>query len=425
MGRRKRNATYEETSFDFLFTCLSLVLSLLVAWGTYTFCYQPLEAIYRSPILPVALTFLVFTLALLMLMLLLSVVTGRFKENVFTGRSSTGIVVLIILGVCAGVALLAGLFQFLYQLNFVKGTDAHIYMVDISYSMDANDPHGKSFDAIDELVDEKGDHFPYMIYTFNDDIQLIRGMLTNAEQEGYKIPVNTGTTDLYRCLDLMMDDLQSGQWKIPSNTQVIVITDAETSEPSNYTQILQRYTDAGLSVSTIYLKRDNSSLLQKISAITGGTYVQINDASELGGAVAMAASGTRSLLENRDSGSELYAVLRILFLTLLGCGIGFGGMMAYGRHEAGRLILISSPIKALVASGIYEACMETLPAGERLKEFFVILLLTLLGTQLTAMAQERAYGDDGIYYVKGNQRSPGKPKKGKSSSSDDYDFLFN
>lgn len=429
MGRRKRNATYEETSFDFLFTFLTLILSALVACGTYIFCYRFLQDAFRSLILQVALTFLVFTLVLLMLMMLLSIVTGRFKENVFTGRNSPGIVALIILGVSVGVMFLAGLFQLIYQTNFVKDTDAYVFMVDISESMDWNDPNGKRYDAIEDLIDDRGDRFPYMVYTFNHESSVLRKMAANEEEYGFSPPrVNSGGTQIFNALNRVVEDYNDGDWKNASKPQIILITDAE-KDKSTMTEdsAIEACRKAGVPVSTIFLGGGNMTTLMNVSNETGGTYVQIRNADELDNAMTLAAGSRRSMLENRETGSGIYSVLRILFLTLLGWAIGFGGLMAYGRHEAGLLILISAPIKALVASGLYEVFMELLPnrINIRLKELFVILLLTLLGTQLLAMAQGRQYDETGIYRVKDRRSSA--PKKGKngSSSPENYDFLFN
>ncbi len=147
--------------FDFLYFLLSIIVAGIAGfaalwqyWSIHTDLYLPLR---------VGISFFSFAFLFVLLMLIISLIGGRFNENVFNGKLRISTIFLPLAGICLAAAVVGGLFQWLYLQNFSakpKGANAYVFLVDNSSSMTGSDPDFSRYDAIDSLVSSKGDAFP-------------------------------------------------------------------------------------------------------------------------------------------------------------------------------------------------------------------------------------------------------------------------
>ncbi len=141
--------------FDFLFTFISLIAAAVAGVGAIWVYEVGFTDSVGLPI-RVGAAFVAFTVTFLLLMLLLCVICGKFRENVLNGKRSVATILLPLLGLCAAAGLAAGLFQWLYQQDLFSRpvtADAYVFIVDTSDSMNWNDEKGARYDAIDRLID--------------------------------------------------------------------------------------------------------------------------------------------------------------------------------------------------------------------------------------------------------------------------------
>ena len=100
------------------------------------------------------------------------------------------------------------------------------------------------------------------------------------------------------------------------------------------------------------------NLMNKIAKSTGGVFIDVSDVSTLSQAMKAAAREytDRDLLSTRYIASlnGLYGFLRVLFLSLLGSGVGFLVAVAYGFQDSTSLIIVSSIVKSVLGGMIME-----------------------------------------------------------------------
>ena len=98
--------------------------------------------------------------------------------------------------------------------------------------------------------------------------------------------------------------------------------------------------------------------MRSIAESTGGVYIDVSDATELSAAMKSAAVKTSAhdLLSVRYSShlGWLYGFLRILFLTILGCVIGLGALVAYGYADTANLLLVATGATSLLGALLME-----------------------------------------------------------------------
>ena len=127
-----------------------------------------------------------------------------------------------------GIFVLAMGLEFIYECNpNIKSIEptSYIFVIDESGSMSGNDPGGLRYEAIPEIMKAAEEGFPYMVYTFSDDTQIIRDMAPlDAEYE--PIPVNSdGGTAICGTILRILQDYKNGVWDGGSNPKVVFLTD--------------------------------------------------------------------------------------------------------------------------------------------------------------------------------------------------------
>lgn len=204
-----------------------------------------------------------------------------------------------------------------------------------------------------------------------------------------------------------MDDMESGALPYDEGTQVILLTDGYATDNGFFdfrlNKILKKYNSKKVSVSTVGLGSVDENMLNDISGKTGGISVRTDNVDELATAMASAVRVTdtsRNLLSARarTNYNWAYALMRIVFLIILGAG--FLGIKLWAVDNTANLgmILISSLIGIVLGALIMEVGLSLI-----LNEFFARLLMTLLfGMMITTLEKtivETASGNIGVRFM--------------------------
>lgn len=309
--------------------------------------------------------------AVFLTVLLGSMITGSFNKEselfVDFGHMAAYFICSLI-----GIFVLAMGLEFIYECNpNIKSIEptSYIFVIDESGSMSGNDPGGLRYEAIPEIMKAAEEGFPYMVYTFSDDTQIIRDMAPlDAEYE--PIPVNSdGGTAICGTILRILQDYKNGVWDGGSNPKVVFLTDGSATDLSNvflwfrgnmpeFNAALEEYYNLSINISTVGLGSVDREIMTKMAETTGGVFVNIQNASDLASAMKTAASSysDRNLLSIRymKRWDTLYGFLRILFLTIIGTVIGSLMLLAYMEDSSIPIIIVSSTICSLIGSVLFE-----------------------------------------------------------------------
>ena len=168
-------------------------------------------------------------------------------------------------------------------------------------------------------------------------------------------------------------------------------------------KILKKYNSKKVSVSTVGLGSVDENMLNDISGKTGGISVRTDNVDELATAMASAVRVTdtsRNLLSARarTNYNWAYALMRIVFLIILGAGFLGIKLLAVDNTANLGMILISSLIGIVLGALIMEVGLSLI-----LNEFFARLLMTLLfGMMITTLEKtivETASGNIGVRFM--------------------------
>ena len=268
------------------------------------------------------------------------------------------------------IFLAATLFQFLYGLGISKAytePTSYVFLIDNSGSMEDSDPDQVRYDAVDEIMKDKDEDFPYMIYTFSDSLELVRDMAPKSKGHGDFRKEPFGGTSIRTSLDGIIDQYNDKKWEGGDHPRVVMLTDGFATDIgmfSNIGKVLKKYNKEGISISTVGLGYVDENLMKQIANDTGGAFIQVDDVSLLADAMKTAAvtHTDRDLLSARPHGrlNALYGILRIIFLTLLGFLVGLLATVVYGDEDSVRLSLLTTVVTAVLGSLFMELGTELL-----------------------------------------------------------------
>ncbi len=286
-----------------------------------------------------------------------------------------------VLVMTAVVFALAALFQRIYGVNVAtsgirgvvsSGATSYVFVVDDSGSTQWTDPQRERYGAIETVLAESEEAIPYMVYGFSDGVELLRGM---APASGEEIPAGEttgGGTSIRAALTQVIDDYEAGVWEGGSAPRVILLTDGYAGDINilhPVESVLWRYVAANISVCTVGFAEADESLMYRIAANTGGTYVRASEAGDLAKAIRRVSrepvtyvSGTRDLLTTRYERefSLLFGILRGLCLAILGLIIEGFAAISFGVQDAVSLTFPFAEIKAILGAVLAEVCMQLL-----------------------------------------------------------------
>lgn len=299
-----------------------------------------------------------------------SVITGSLDENSSLYEGIQGQAVRFLLGFFA-VFLISMVLEFLYEVNpHIKAIEpsSYVFVIDESGSMNSNDPTGLRYEAIREIMQAEYHGFPYMVYAFSNDTKILRDM--RPSDDDYELPVSSdGGTAIRGAILQILNDYKNGVWDGGVNPKIIFLTDGAATDLSGgflwfkgnmpeFNAALEEYHDLGINISTVGLGSVDREIMVKMAETTGGVFVNIQNASDLASAMKTAAItySDRDLLSIRYMRHMdwFYAVLRIVFLSIIGTVIGVLIIFAYVEDHSSLLIIVSSIVCSVMGSIMFE-----------------------------------------------------------------------
>lgn len=315
-------------------------------------------------------------------------IAARISEIEF---SSKGI---LVIGGCIIMVFIFGiLFEFLYELNLgtVKvATDKYIFAIDNSGSMEQNDPEQKRIAAVEQLLSSRDPEVEFAVYTFSSDIRCIREMNPISQGIGDLTISPEGGTPIVGILSQIMQDMESGIIHYDEGSQVILLTDGYATDNGIFgfrlNKVLKKFNKKKVSISTVGLGQVDEKLLANISGKTGGISVTTDNVDELGTAMASAVritDSSRNLLSSRarTSYNWLYAIMRIVFTIILGCGF-LGMKIAVTDDSVNTKMLLISSIAEIILGALFIEVGLSLILSEFLARLFLVLCFSLMITTI-------------------------------------------
>lgn len=349
---------------------LMSVFAGVLAWFGCRYIYTTYGDNLSGPVMIGSLCTFLFT-AVFLVVLLGSMVTGSFNKDCNLYEDFSQMATYFICSLIGVFVLSMGL-EFIYESNpNIKSIEptSYIFVIDESGSMSGNDPSGLRYEAIPEIMKATSEGFPYMVYTFSNDTQVVRDM-GPLDTEYEPIPVNSnGGTSIRGTILRILQDYKNGVWDGGSNPKVVFLTDGYATDLSNgflwfkgnipeFNAALEEYNNLGINISTVGLGSVDREIMTKMAETTGGVFVNIQNASDLAAAMKTAATSysDRDLLSIRymKYWDALYGFLRIMFLTIIGTAIGSLMLLAYMEDSSIPIIIASSLICSLIGSILFE-----------------------------------------------------------------------
>jgi uncharacterized protein YacL len=287
------------------------------------------------------------------------------------------------------------LFEFIYDLVInrkkAQEIDSYIFLLDYSGSMDINDPNGMRYDAVDKLLENKPDDFPYAIYVFENDTIRLRDMLPKSEQVDFEYPANAGGTNIYYAFKTIMRDIKSGELTIGKNCRIIFLTDGVASDiwylnKASFIRSLDEYVEKDISISTVGLLNSDEQLMTAIAEKTDGVFISVDNIDQLEDAIRTAGTVTNKYLRdllgyrNGDYLNWLLAIMRIVFVALLGMIIGLQKATICDRFLNTNSVVWASLVLSAIAGVFIEVGMNTFGMNENIVRAItcVLIAFTLL-----------------------------------------------
>ena len=305
------------------------------------------------------------------------------------GMIIVGIVIsLLILGAVSAV------FEWLYERKVEEETQvtSYIFILDESGSMANNDPMCERYSAVNELMSAMNPDVKYAAYAFADECIQIRDMKAISEgslERPSDVKDRVGElTYIRKALQFVYQDIQSGVIDCGKNPQVILLTDGIANDMSTFfgalsdgKEIVDKYASAGITISTVGLSGNvDHKLMEKIAEATTGSYVRVDNAAQLaqGFSTVTTTDASWDLFSYRSGTTGfVYALMRIVFLTVIGLLLALIRAMATGKTENTGLILLVGAIAALLGALLVEfGTALGLPAGIMAALYLTLVAIT-------------------------------------------------
>ena len=282
--------------------------------------------------------------------------------------------------------LVAGFMELIYEIEFsnirfsLKANAIPVdyyFVLDNSASMEWNDPNDERIRILERLVNSFPDDRKIALITFGNSatIQIQPTLSSKSIKSSFERIINNlvkePSTNIADALIKASSILQNES----SRKEVIIfISDGEDANEFNelhgeYKRIMQPFITENIPIHTIFLNPDNvsSSFLSSISNITGGTYstirnpvdieFSITDAMKIEEDDIVTRVYRRDLLDKRTGNKQnsvLYAIMHIVFISLIGLLIGYLIYSIFSNMNLFRPLLIGGGISGLLAGLILE-----------------------------------------------------------------------
>lgn len=275
----------------------------------------------------IALYFLGLALCVFIVIFLLSKILGNYAYIHYTfNRLIATVLILTIIG----VPLVSAGCEFLYELGIgaVAQPKNFVFLIDDSGSMtgpSGNDPTNQRFDVVEQVANSLPPDSTVGIYIFADSTEAIYPVGT-AYPGSISVPsdavyqIGSGTA-LYDCISTVAKDLTPEMTK--SATKFIILTDGDPTT-GGYRTAIETCNQKNIALSCVGFGNYRRSTFEDLANRTGGNFMAADDASQLLTSVTEVINKNpvnRDLVSSRNdatTNSILYAILRVLFLGIIG-----------------------------------------------------------------------------------------------------------
>ena len=388
-GHRGAGSVVRTDESLFLWLLILTILVGVVMQLVGDVIYQKFLFAIPRPLL-IGLLFLLLSTVLVAVIHITSFRRGYYQDSILEDilPFENQLVVLAVLLVI--IFLVATLFQFLYGLGGVRKGGAptsYVFVIDDSGSMEANDPDQVRYHAVDEILEKHDDSFPYMVYGFASDVHLLRKMAPKSEGQETLAGKAEGGTSIKGALKRVISDYKTKKWSGEKRPRVVLLTDGAATDMtlrSSINGVLKDYRTQGISVSTVGLGSVDTKMMERIARGTGGVFISVKDASKLTNAMSSAAvlQSERDLVTTRytDHLNILYAIMRIVFLAILGLLIGLAATVAYGDEDSKGIAALTTLITSVIGALVMEIGANGLSFSDvwMWREMWVLFAVTLV-----------------------------------------------
>ncbi len=401
-----------EKKFSLIFLiCTGLMCIFFVLPGEFIY-YQLIKNI--NSVIFLGIYFGVFGVLLLIGLCLAAIMEKQRVELKALGISAVCLIILVLAGM---------FFEFLYELggeNTRIITDKYIFLIDNSGSMENNDPSQERIAAVRRILEDQTENVQYAVYTFGMEVGCVREMGPISEGISELETTPGGQTPIVAMLRYLQQEFEDGILTEPESTQIILLTDGYATDNGLFGWKINRplnyFSRNHIPVSTVGLGEADGRLLEKIADKTDGISVMVSDVDQLKEAMQSAIvrkDTSRNLLSYRGSVSMtwLYALMRVLFITLLGVIMMIEKLAIVNNTESQEMILLVSVAGSLVAGILLEVGINILGAPETVMRLIAVVLMGITpayvikaSTYHPNLYDESEFGDYGDYSGSGGMR---------------------
>lgn len=359
---------------------LASVLAGVVAFFIGEFLFEKLTEKLYTP-LGIMLYFLLFAgILFITLIILLSkkLSVNDFKLKLCALGKAFFVVLLVFL-------LITTVFEFLYELGKeeIPEPTSLIFLIDDSGSMQGNE--SDRIKALNDVM--KNSSLPFAVYSFANDAKQLRNMdvyQSDITEENLNF-ASSGGTDIISSINHVLKDLDDGVINNAGQSPKILLVSDGGSSLFGLRSTAKKCKNRMVSVSSIGMQGSSETTLKRIAETTGGVYVSCTDVTSLGADLtkAIASDSSRNLLSERIvfKNDWIYAVLRILFLSIMGVIWSFLKMMMISEsEEICRKMFVRSLILCILGTCVIEFGFANEISAILLRLIFVVTWAITIGT---------------------------------------------
>ena len=271
--------------------------------------------------------------------------------------------------------------------------------------MEQNDPEQKRVVAVKELLENRDKDVQFAVYTFSDNIECIREMAPVSDGIGDFTISPEGGTPIVGVLRQIAQDMEMGTLSY-DGCQVVLLTDGYATDSGFFdvdlNSVLKEFNKKNVSVSTVGLGDVDENMLNNISEKTGGISVTTDNVDDLANAMASAVritNNNRNLLSARARTNHnwLYAIMRIVFLTILGM-IFLGIKIAVTDDSTNIKMTVITSLSGIILGALIMEFGLKLILTEFVARACLVLLFSLMITtieKLVTVVRESGIGNLG------------------------------
>ena len=415
---------------DVVFLIISLIAGA-VLWVGLEFLYR-VNFSSTNRVFSILLYIAVFAIVMGLIILIKSKASDAYKDSSVVLKF-TAIALVLLLAVTP-------LFEFLYELgdgipdnNGVPSLQ-YVFLIDDSGSMDGeygNDPTGYRYEAVQEIIKQMSADNQFAVYHFGMDVKCATqmGSVVPSEYSRNSVDVDGSETNLRKAIQVSLDEVANPE---KAHTKIIVLTDGFPYDMrwGGQNKAIKLCLKKNASISSVGFGQPNEELMNELAEKTGGVYVFSDNIDNLLTSLQQVMSANvENIDKNRDllghrfdmtAGSALYAILRILFLALLGVLWTVAKMALVGdRHFSWKMTIISGVACALAA--ILVECMTAAGFADIIARFVFCVLWAMTPIEILeyvdlgggATTYTSSYGMEGFGQAKdyGTQMRGGQGTK--------------